>query len=389
MKYLFLLALTISFHTLASTGGGNGGISVVCRGPEGKITSAELLEIYEGRTLYKKVYDNSLGDMSTMMAMVEDQLGQNPVYLKRYQQELGLIHKNIIFVPKGHKIELTEDALPVISQVGCSLEQLANYTQSGTVLISQEIFDNLDNLNKAALYVHEAVYAVRRQAGDTTSVRTRKLVKELTALNPDKSMVASEISQTYDQLCPLQEYLGLNKRMFQEDYKNLMEREDAFISGIRTWRTGSQSIVQCREAKKKKQIESSCLAALQEWNSLIMILNSLTASTASRIESMFIGYNSEATNLFNKYGNTCSWNVLLNEEIIDVRTVRSIFVDSVNSMLLDQHEEVDHCKTLYGLGSYKQSVECLIKTSDETISKLNRNPYKSSYLDALSLLPKN
>lgn len=45
---------------------------------------------------------------------------------------------------------------------GCSIEYVAFYQKNGKLLVSKSIFDKLGNIDKAALYSHEALYKVAR-----------------------------------------------------------------------------------------------------------------------------------------------------------------------------------------------------------------------------------
>ncbi|MEI2803203.1 MAG: hypothetical protein V9E84_05760 [Trichococcus flocculiformis] len=65
----------------------------------------------------------------------------------------------------------TEDSFEVVMPKSpCEIVQLARYSDSGsggTVIINADLVAEMDTLNKAALYVHEAFYAdIRRYGGD-------------------------------------------------------------------------------------------------------------------------------------------------------------------------------------------------------------------------------
>lgn len=60
----------------------------------------------------------------------------------------------------------------------CEIEQLVRYQESahgGYVLIDQDLVDHMDNLNQAALYIHEAFYAFLRPS-EKSSLRVRRAV---------------------------------------------------------------------------------------------------------------------------------------------------------------------------------------------------------------------
>lgn len=195
----FMLAglLTLSFSALAFAGDkGNGGYSVVCRTEQGQITSAELLDIYEGRVIYKRNYAVDLNSVEDLIEIAKSRVENYAGFWNKLNKELKLVNQNIIFIPAGNELEPTEDAFPPIKKRGCKFEQLANYQDSGELLVSQEIYDHLDNVNKAALLIHEAVYSYRRKAlGETTSQNSRRLVAQLMANNPDTNTIDRSIGE--------------------------------------------------------------------------------------------------------------------------------------------------------------------------------------------------
>lgn len=189
MKILLFLTL---FSSLTFAGDkGNGGYSIVCRDTEGgPITSAELLDIYEGRVLYKRHYEVNQNSVNDLIEQAKAKVAEFGFFASKLQKEFLLIENNTIFIPAGNELEPTEDAFPPIKKKGCKFEQLANYTNSGELLISSEIYDELDNVNKAALIIHEAIYSIRRKAlGETTSQNTRRLVAHLMATNGDSAVI--------------------------------------------------------------------------------------------------------------------------------------------------------------------------------------------------------
>ncbi len=175
---------------------GNGGYSIVCRDQEGRITSAEILDLYEGRVISKNSYIDSLRTYDDYMNEAIHNL-KDPLFIKYLIAELKLYEKNRIFIPVGNELEGTEDALPSIRKKGCSFEQVANYLSTGEILISEEIYQHFDEVNKVALALHEAIYSIRRKAvGDTHSKVTRKIVAEILSSSPDTLIIQEWVSDT-------------------------------------------------------------------------------------------------------------------------------------------------------------------------------------------------
>lgn len=199
MKTLAMfLILTSCFQAFASTDRGNGGYSHVCRDNKGPILNAELLDIYEGKLLFKRTYPTNMKSYDELLNATIAKLKFYPAFLEKVQKEIAKINANSIFIPEGHELEFTEDAFPAFKKKGCEFEQLANYTESGEVIISQEIYDQLDTLNRVGLTLHEAIYTIRRKSlGEETSQSTRKLVAHLLASNGDQAIIER---MSYDSL---------------------------------------------------------------------------------------------------------------------------------------------------------------------------------------------
>jgi len=186
MKLKAAILMTIfSFSTLAGRETGNGGFAHVCRNKKGKITSAKLLDLWEGeelktwasqrpadeqiKNILKKIGDVSLNALSLVQANYEN------------------IRNNYIFT--GRPLSKSEDAFPPYEPGnGCSYEQVARFesvlteTGQGGLRINREIYDSafFTESDRAALMIHEAIYMADRAANDaTTSTRTRVLVAHL------------------------------------------------------------------------------------------------------------------------------------------------------------------------------------------------------------------
>lgn len=197
MRILFYTSILFYLFQAHAGEKGNGGYSVVCRDNSGMITSAELLDIYEGRILYKRAYAVDMNSVEELIEIAKSRLAEHGGFLSKLEKELSAIHQNLIFIPDGNELQPTDDAFPPIKKKGCQFEQLANYTNAGEVLVSQEIYDRLDNVNKAALFIHEAVYAIRRKAvADTNSQVSRRITAHLMATNPDSAVIDRWVGDT-------------------------------------------------------------------------------------------------------------------------------------------------------------------------------------------------
>lgn len=197
MKFFLLSLLIMSSLTMseshAAGNSGSGGVAVVCRSSSGKIISAELLDLFEGRELHHLHYGDENLSVATRLKLAQLPLTHHPKYLKFFLDELSYIKANLIFVSSETQIMATNDAFPVIRKKGCEFEQLAVYTTEGKIIISKEIYQALNSANKGALYVHEVVYSLRRKLGDKNSQKARLLTAHLTADNGDQRVIDSVV----------------------------------------------------------------------------------------------------------------------------------------------------------------------------------------------------
>jgi len=208
MKVLFLVFISLVTVVRApkawseGTSVGNGGVTVVCRNLKGTILSVQLLDLFEGENLKPKLlYSKKSFSSDEFIRIAEDRMKSNPTFLKVFQAELMNVRSNVVELNKLVGLQPTNDAFPVINKKGCKFEQLANYRdQENTIYLDREISDQLDQLNKAAFYVHEVSYSLsRRHAKDTNSIRARKLTMHLLADNGTLSEIESLMSQILGQ----------------------------------------------------------------------------------------------------------------------------------------------------------------------------------------------
>ena len=175
MKTLVLGLALVSSVAMAGKEGGNGGGSHYCSGR----SFQEVYDVYEG---YNRYNIKPTGEKLSLKQHIDRAI----LRLKNANYEMGVeIEKAVQYIQDGHmlirpnlKLELIPDANILITDHGCSYKQLANWDDvSGNILVDGRIFDQLDSLNKAALYIHEAVYKVARDRfGAENSDDVRKIV---------------------------------------------------------------------------------------------------------------------------------------------------------------------------------------------------------------------
>jgi hypothetical protein len=186
-----------------------GAMGVVCREPSGAVKSVELLDLWEARKVYgrrlvssnasveKQVEDglqnlkhainpdgyalgNDCGSHSTGPDCVT---GAEAIYLQLKWDADRFLYNGNPPLPqfrrlRGVNLKLTDDSFELVTPKDCEIEQLVRYidtTYGGEVLINQDLLDEMDNTNLAALYLHEVFYAMLRSE-EKSSIRVRRAI---------------------------------------------------------------------------------------------------------------------------------------------------------------------------------------------------------------------
>jgi hypothetical protein len=167
-------------HSLTSGGvDGGGGNAVVCRDNANKITSAEVLDIYEGRVQYGVTPLPSLGTVEEQVHEVLTRLGKGNLpnsFAQMLHNGATWVLQKKVMLPDGTGLTIIDDSFPDVLPKDCKIEQLANWTPQDQVLVDTEIWNSLSDTNKAALVAHEILYYFYRIYGAEDSVRVRESV---------------------------------------------------------------------------------------------------------------------------------------------------------------------------------------------------------------------
>ena len=164
MKNLYALLLAFSPLCFAGQEVGNGGDAVVCRYPNGSIKSAELLDIYEARTL--RGVENNTSEKNSLEEQIQDLLERLSIISQRRANDYKT--EAIRFVANSQilqdvELENIPDSEHVIVKKGCQIEQVAvqrepQFPEDKRYVINKEIWDHFDLINKASLIMHELLY---------------------------------------------------------------------------------------------------------------------------------------------------------------------------------------------------------------------------------------
>jgi hypothetical protein len=178
-KFFVVLGLLFISNSYAQQGGviGGGGNGVVCRSGD-EIVSVELLDLYESRILHNRDYD-SMESMTLDEAISQASQKLYPYNLPLAEANYYFfkgIHLKFHYLPSGVRLDPINDSGHIFIPAGCKIEQVANFYNNEKVFIVSDYYKKMDNLSKAALIVHEALYWKERLSNVDNSRYTRRVV---------------------------------------------------------------------------------------------------------------------------------------------------------------------------------------------------------------------
>ncbi|MEQ1876695.1 MAG: hypothetical protein ABL958_08615 [Bdellovibrionia bacterium] len=184
---IFILT-AISFSARAGHEVGNGGDVVVCRAPNRNVTSIELLDYYEARTLRKIYYSLGPKELS-----VEEKLELGIKRLEslsfmtaaKFRGKAKDFEKNAVFL-SGIVLVDVPDSAHVAVPKGCGIEQIVvqknpQFPEDKSYIVNKDLWDLLDTDNRAGLILHEVIYWDAKDSEHRNSIATRYFNSYLTA----------------------------------------------------------------------------------------------------------------------------------------------------------------------------------------------------------------
>jgi len=185
-RFLILLAAISQLqNTLqARTGGkeGHGGGSVQCTTANPPRKSTFLYDLYEGDKRYKMkiirsnrpYQDQATDKLNALLAAEPNIFSSVPNYVYNLMNTFRSLER-------GSHLKEVNDVFPQIWTDNCAFKQLANFTEPADLLVDQVLFEDLESeTDRAALFVHEAVYKIRRDLyRDKDSTNARKIIAAL------------------------------------------------------------------------------------------------------------------------------------------------------------------------------------------------------------------
>jgi hypothetical protein len=183
--------MLVSSVSHAGVGSSGGGLAVVCRMSTGQIAAAELLDLYEARTVFGYSVVPATGSLQRDYYLAAANTYRLQGYPGLAEQERANIAENLQHFFDRVKMTRTGERLPALPDFGavpalpqgCALEQLAVFYDENPVRIAidSEIWRALDSVNQSALVTHETFYYWERQMQERTSESTRAFVAHVYA----------------------------------------------------------------------------------------------------------------------------------------------------------------------------------------------------------------
>lgn len=178
------------FSSFVQAGGvGNGGMAYVCRKPKNnKITYARMLDLWEPEQ-YQPLRTNKLSVQSQIDSAISKLKQIDPVQMQELEETVLTMQRSTVWVRK--KLFPTPDVLPNYSpEKHCQFEQVAVYgydadSERPVLRVNQEIFGSSEfsYTDRAALYLHEALYYLDREYNSATHSRPTRRVIGVTFTN--------------------------------------------------------------------------------------------------------------------------------------------------------------------------------------------------------------
>lgn len=185
-------------HVLAVERAGNGGSVVVCPAVGQTPRSVEMLDDYEGRTLwgFSRSAAAPAEDPVALAKSYAMKLAQfQPMRSTRMLAALEHFMENTKFL-SGAELAILPDSIFLAFRAGCMLQQIAIqreplFPEDRFFNISQDLWNQLDVNGKATLLLHEVIYREATSRGATDS-RTSRYFNEfisstkMDSISPEK-----------------------------------------------------------------------------------------------------------------------------------------------------------------------------------------------------------
>lgn len=214
MKKFFILLLVSVAMNSWSKEGGNGGDALVCRDSGTRsITSAEVLDYYEGEVLRDivPVLSDKISVEENMEILFRNFSKASPNRVKIYRKWFADFYKEAKIIPGIVLVDIP-DSGHLAFRIGCAVEQVIvqqvpKYVQDKRYIISADIWNSLKSSSKAGLIMHEMILRELIQTKsdlglkevlDTVDVRYLNSLIASGALNDQTVGEFNELLETFE-----------------------------------------------------------------------------------------------------------------------------------------------------------------------------------------------
>lgn len=189
MKFHKLLCLVLIFVsvdafafpvTKRGNESGNGGDVLICKDTSSGKTSYEILDLYEAKEFYHFIPDYGPKGLSFMehVQFVLDRFARlDPDRARIYLNTIKEFSKPQYYIA-GIQLQDIPDSQHLYIPSDCKIEQIAvqnpdTFPPRPKFVVNKDLWMKLDEVNRAALLLHEAVYKEAIESGATDSIRAR------------------------------------------------------------------------------------------------------------------------------------------------------------------------------------------------------------------------
>ncbi|MEI6399406.1 MAG: hypothetical protein WCO71_11610, partial [Pseudomonadota bacterium] len=160
-----------------------GGRAIVCE-QNGAISSVELLDIFEGRSAFADQHfakDAKTEDefLELAVSRLEGTAYNMWGNFKRVRESVEKTKAAFHIMNDGTVIQPIDDSFEAFAPANCQIRQIARYLDAGRIIVDGTLYAKLHPLDRAALTLHEALYATDRSlTGIQDSRHARRAVSQ-------------------------------------------------------------------------------------------------------------------------------------------------------------------------------------------------------------------
>ena len=207
---------------------GGGGKGALCMKKGEKQLS--VLDLYEGSFLYDLSYEKhkpkneqEMLELVKRLSFKHLDMGLDDEGTKEnhedFSKRLDELYKGIRYTKKAQRLKDSKDSFEPVIDTSCEVVQIALYYDESVLIVDQEYWDMLDWQNRAALLLHEMMYFMARQGGETNSMQTRKLVGHMMSDKGLPGILGGAYEKPESVLC----------RAYQVDSTELLGTDTEFV----------------------------------------------------------------------------------------------------------------------------------------------------------------